>query len=212
MEMFSAALVEYLQQHTSPESEILKNLDRETHLKVLQPRMLSGHYQGRLLAMISYMLRPQYILEIGTYTGYSALCLAEGLAKDGKLYTLEVNEELESIIRKYISLAGFNQQIELLIGNAANLIPNLNLTFDLVFIDADKLNNAHYYDLVVEKVRANGIILVDNVLWDGKILANHSDKKTLAIQAFNQKVQNDPRVESLILPIRDGLYMIRKKA
>jgi caffeoyl-CoA O-methyltransferase len=211
MELLSAQLNEYLLQHTSAESEVLKKLDRETHLKVLQARMLSGHYQGRVLAMFSQLLRPQHILEIGTYTGYSALCLAEGLTESGKLYTLEVNEEFESLIQKYIHLANLSHKIELIIGNALQIIPTLAITFDLVFIDADKLNNANYYDLVIDKVRPNGIILVDNVLWDGKILASHSDKKTIAIQAFNQKIQSDERVENLILPIRDGLFVIRKK-
>jgi predicted O-methyltransferase YrrM len=137
--------------------------------------------------------------------------LAEGLTETGKLYTIEVNEEFEGLIRKYLHLANLNHKIELIIGNALQIIPTFDITFDLVFIDADKLNNANYYDLVIDKVRPNGLILVDNVLWDGKILDNHSDKKTIAIQAFNQKIQADERVENLILPIRDGLFVIRKK-
>ncbi len=199
--------------HTSPESPLLQELNRETWVKVLMPRMLSGHLQGRVLSMISKLKQPKTILEIGTYTGYSALCLAEGLLPDGELHTIDVNEELESMILKYVAKSAYAEQIKTHIGEALHIIPTLNKTWDLVFIDADKENYANYYDLVFERVNAGGIIIADNVLWSGKVLkeADPKDEETKALQEFNKKVSSDNRVESLLLPIRDGLMVLRKK-
>jgi predicted O-methyltransferase YrrM len=213
MDFLTPALNQYVENHSSPETELLQQLNRETHAKVLMPRMLSGHLQGRVLSMLSYMIRPRRILEIGTYTGYSALCLAEGLADDGILHTIDVNEELETMVRKYIAAAGFQEKIQLHIGAAAEIIPALNETFDLVFIDADKVNNALYYDLVFDKVRKGGFIIADNILWSGKVADTERkpDKDTQRILDFNTKVQNDGRVENVIFPIRDGLMVVRKK-
>lgn len=213
MDFISADLATYVEAHTSPESELLRRLNRNTHAQILRPRMLSGHIQGRLLAMFSQMLRPRRILEIGTYTGYSALCLAEGLTDDGLLITLDNNEELEGFARSYWKQSPFAEKIVFRLGNAPDLIPAIDEVFDLVFIDADKKNNALYYDLVIDKVRPGGIILADNVLWSGKVVGDikPSDKDTKAVLAFNEKVQNDPRVENILLPVRDGLMMIRKR-
>jgi predicted O-methyltransferase YrrM len=202
----------YCEKHTSSESDLLALLNRETHAKILQARMLSGHFQGRFLSMISKIFRPKNILEIGTYTGYSALCLAEGLPQDGKLITIDVNEELEDFVRDFFAQSAFAQQIDFRIANALELIPKLTETFDLVFIDADKRNYSNYYDLIFDKVPSGGIILADNVLWDGKVsLEKHQDKDTQILRAFNEKVMSDDRVENILLPIRDGLMCIRKK-
>ena len=213
MDLFSKTLEAYIAAHTTPENELLKEINRQTHLKVLQPRMLSGHLQGRILAMFSQMIRPKYILEIGTYTGYSALCLAEGLVNEGQLHTIDINEELESMVRGFFARSPYFHQMHYHIGNALEIIPNLNFHFDLIFIDADKLNYANYYDLVFEKVNQNGFIIIDNVLWDGKVLpqTDKVDKKTQAMIDFNQKIQLDSRVENILLPIRDGLMLVRKK-
>jgi caffeoyl-CoA O-methyltransferase len=213
MNPWDESLDKYILQHTSPEPELLKALSRETHLKVLQPHMISGAVQGQLLKMISLMLRPKYILEIGTFTGYSAICLAEGMVEFGQLHTIDVDEELETIARKYFAIAGLQDKITLHIGNALEIIPALDIRFDLVFIDADKLNYANYFDLVLPKVRQGGMLLIDNVLWKGKILEleKNQDKKTKAIHAFNQKIQADERVENVLIPLRDGLLMVRKK-
>ncbi|GAA4447941.1 O-methyltransferase [Nibrella saemangeumensis] len=212
MEFLPSELSAYAEAHTTPESELLKRLNRNTHAHILRPRMLSGHMQGRLLAMISHMLRPRRILEIGTYTGYSALCLAEGLADDGLLITIDNNEELEDFARTYWNESAYANRIDFRLGNAPELIPGIDEVFDLVFIDADKKNYALYYDLVLDKVRPGGILLADNVLWSGKVVepVKPSDKDTKAVLAFNEKVQKDPRVENILLPIRDGLLMIRK--
>lgn len=212
MDFLSAALQQYITQHTSPETELLHKLNRETHLHVLKPRMLSGHIQGRFLAMISHMIKPKQILEIGTYTGYSALCLAEGLAPAGLLHTIDVNEELEEMVRKYFREAGLENKIQYYIGNALDIIPRLKNEFDLVFIDADKINNARYYDLVLAKVVPGGFILVDNVLWSGKVVetAKKNDADTQSVLDFNQKIQADERIENILLPLRDGLMLIRK--
>ena len=199
----------YAAAHSTPESEPLERLNRDTHAHVLQARMLSGHLQGNMLATFSQMLRPQRILEIGTFTGYSAICLAQGLAEGGLLYTLEVNEELEMMIRKYIAEAGLTAKIKLIIGNATQIIPTLDETFDMVFIDADKLNYSNYYDLVFDKVRKGGFIIADNVLWYGKVL-DRQDKDTQAIRQFNEKVQQDKRVINTLLPLRDGLMIAQK--
>ena len=174
------------------------------------PRMLSGHFQGRLLSMFSKMVRPQRILEIGTYTGYSAICLAEGLTADGRLITIDINEELEDSVRKYFEQSGFGDRIDFRIGNATTIIPGLHEKFDLVFIDADKENYSRYFDLVIDNVNLNGIILADNVLWSGKVLDEKPDKDTRAILDFNDKVSKDSRVESVLLPVRDGIMMLRK--
>jgi caffeoyl-CoA O-methyltransferase len=210
MDFLPEDLQKYVAGHTSDEPELLKKVTRDTHAKVLMPRMLSGHVQGRFLSMLSNLIRPENILEVGTYTGYSAICLAGGLKPGGKLVTIDVNEELESRVRNYFQEAGLIHQIDYRIGDAAHLIPTLDLVFDLVFIDADKENYSKYYDLVFDKVRAGGLILADNVLWSGKVAGPKPDKDTRALLEFNQKVMNDPRVENLLLPLRDGIMMIRK--
>lgn len=210
MDIVNEELQHYAEHHTSAESILLKAINRDTQAKVLMPRMLSGHFQGRLLAMISQFLRPRRILEIGTFTGYSAICLAEGMEKDGKLITIDINEELEERVRKYFSDAGLSSQIDYRIGDASKIISSIEETFDLVFIDADKENYGHYYDLIFSKVRIGGVILADNVLWNGKVLSQKPDRDTSAIITFNRKVQNDKRVENILLPLRDGIFVIRK--
>ena len=193
------------------ELELLKKINRETHAQVLKSRMLSGHVQGRFLSMISKMVRPKGILEIGTYTGYSALCLAEGLVSGGKLVTIDINEELEDRVRHYFMLSPVAPQIDYRVGDARIIIPSLSETFDLVFIDADKENYSSYYDLVIDRLPAGGIILADNVLWSGKVVQPKPDKDTQAILDFNTKVQQDSRVENILLPLRDGVMMVRKR-
>lgn len=210
MDVIHPALQAYSEDHTSSESELLKKIDRDTHANVMMPRMLSGHMQGRILSMISCMVKPSVILEIGTYTGYSALCFAEGLKPEGKLITLDINEELESRVRNYFKESPFNSQIDYRIGNALDIIPSLDVNFDLVFIDADKENYARYYDLVINRVPLGGYILADNVLWSGKVLDEKADKDTKAIKEFNLKIQEDPRVENVLLPVRDGILLMRK--
>jgi caffeoyl-CoA O-methyltransferase len=210
MEIIDEALQAYSESHTTPESDLLSKINRDTHANVLRPRMLSGHLQGRLLSMISKMLSPSRILEIGTYTGYSALCLAEGLAEDGKLITLDVNEELEERVRSFFAQSPLENRIDFRIGDARSIIPQLNETLDLVFIDADKENYSTYYDLVFPKVRPGGIILADNVLWSGKVINARPDKDTAAILEFNRKIHEDHRVENVLLPVRDGIMMVRK--
>jgi len=211
-ELVDHELQQYLERHTSPESPLLKQISRQTYLKVIRPRMLSGHYQGRLLSMFSKITNPRYILEIGTYTAYSAICLAEGLASDGKIVTIDDNEELVEMIAHHIKEAGLVDKIEFINQDALQVIPTLNYTFDLVFIDADKQNYLTYYDLVIDKVKSGGLILIDNVLWSGKVLDQDefNDKTTLGLADFNQKIQEDSRVENILLPIRDGLMLIRK--
>ena len=214
MEFINEILQSYCEKHSSEEPDILKKLNRQTHAQVLQPRMLSGHLQGRFLSMISKLVKPKYILEIGTYTGYSALCLAEGLAADGKLITLDVNPELEDLVNHYIAEAGYKNRIQMIIGDAYQLIRTLPHHFDLVFIDADKASYAKYFDLVIDKLNPGGLILADNVLWSGKVIDDKSlqkDKDTQLIDAFNKKVQKDPRVECVLLPIRYGITILRKK-
>lgn len=203
--------IEYCMAHTSLPPALLEALDRETNLKTLSPQMQSGPYLGTLLRMISEMLKPASILEIGAYTGYATLCLAAGLAPGGKIHTIEVNDELEWIIRKYVSLAGLQDRVKLHIGDAAELIPQLDMVFDLVFLDAGKLDYAAHYELVMPKIRSGGILLADNVLWDGKVAgADLKDETAIALRKFNDMVHSDPRVENLILPVRDGLMVIRK--
>lgn len=210
MDFIEENLQWYAEQHSTPESELLKRINRDTHARVTMPRMLSGHLQGRFLAMVSQMIKPQRILEIGTFTGYSALCLAEGLAPGGRLVTIDVNEELEEKVRTYFAEAGFSDRIDYRIGDAATIIPLLKERFDLVFIDADKEHYSRYFDLVIDLLPEGGIILADNVLWSGKVLQEKPDKDTRAIIAFNRKIQDDRRVENVLLPIRDGILMIRK--
>lgn len=214
MEFIDEELQRYAENHTSPESELLHKVNRQTYLNVMKPRMLSGHLQGRLLSMFSHMIRPKQILEVGTYTGYSALCLAEGLQEDGTLHTIDINEELEDTVRGYIKEAGLSESVKYYIGNALEIIPIIDATFDLVFIDADKYNYATYYDLVIDRVRSGGYIIADNVLWSGKVLEKYRrklDEDTAALLDFNKKVQDDPRVENILLPVRDGLMIARKK-
>ena len=212
MELFSEELTHYLENSCEPENELLKHINRETHLKVSMPRMLSGHYQGKLLSMISKLVNPERILEIGTFTGYATLCLAEGLREKGRIYTIDINVELEDMVRSNFKRSDLDSKIMYQIGDAKEIIPTLNETFDLVFIDADKKNNATYYEMIIDKVRSGGLILVDNVLWSGKVLDEAvSDQKTSLISKFNEMVSSDQRVEKLILPVRDGLFLIRKK-
>lgn len=210
MDFLNPSIQKFAEEHTSPESEILKKINRDTHARVLMPRMLSGHMQGRILSMISHMIKPSVILEIGTYTGYSAICMAEGLKPGGKLITLDINEELESTVRSFFKSSPFNDRIDYRIGNALEIIPILKENFDLVFIDADKENYSRYYDLVINRVPLGGYILADNVLWSGKVLDQKPDKDTRAIQEFNHKVQMDSRVENVLLPVRDGIMIMRK--
>lgn len=212
MDFLPDELDEYARKHSSPESDLLAALNRDTHARVLSPRMLSGHLQGRFLSLISHMVNPDLILEIGTYTGYSALCLAEGLKSTGKLITIDNNLELEPILKKHLSASPKSGQIDLVFGNAAELIPDLPNNIDIVFIDADKENYSLYFDLVIDKVRPGGFILADNVLWSGKVIqpVKENDRSTKAIVEFNKKVQSDSRVENMLLPLRDGIMMIRK--
>ncbi|MBO7501930.1 MAG: O-methyltransferase [Paludibacteraceae bacterium] len=201
---------EYIEHHSSPESDLLTTINRKTHLEVLNPRMLSGHIEGRFLSMISHMIRPRRVLELGTYTGYSALCLAEGLTEDGKLISIEKNDELEDIIRENIAQSPLGQKIEVLIGDCKELIPGLKEMFDVVFIDADKREYSEYLDAVLPFVRKGGWIIADNTLWDGHVVdANYDhDKQTIGLRAFNDKVRADERLENVMLPLRDGVTLI----
>lgn len=201
----------YAEAHTTAELPVLQRLVRETHLKTTLPRMLSGHLQGALLSLFSEMIRPKNILEIGTFTGYSAICLAQGLAPEGKLITIDNNEEALEIARRYFAEAGLTDKIEIRVGDAARILPLLDVVFDMVFIDADKRRNAEYYETVLPKVRAGGYILIDNVLWSGKVLPPPAtDKDTAAIAAFNRMVHEDCRVKNILLPVRDGLMIVQK--
>lgn len=211
--MIDSELEKYILAHTEEEDPVLNELNRETYVNVLRPRMLSGHLQGKILEMFSCMVRPVRILEIGTFTGYSAICLAKGLVEGGKLHTIEINDELENIARKYIDKAGFADRVVCHIGDACEIIPSLNETFDLVFIDGDKREYSRYFDLVFDKVRPGGFILADNILWSGKVTeeVDVRDEQTIGILQFNKKMKNDSRVSPVILPLRDGLMLIRKK-
>ncbi|WEK19387.1 MAG: O-methyltransferase [Candidatus Pedobacter colombiensis] len=211
MSLINEDMQQLLLNYCEPESKLLQRIDRETNLKVLMPRMLSGHYQGRVLSMLSKMVSPNRILEIGTFTGYATLCLAEGLTDNGFIYTLDINEELEEMVRSNFAQSDYNDKIKYILGDANETINALNETFDLVFIDADKKNNGTYYDLIFDRVRPGGLIIVDNVLWSGKVLNSNQDKDTKNITTFNDKILADKRVEKLILPVRDGLFVIRKK-
>lgn len=211
MHFISEDLENYITNHSQSEPDLLAKLNKETHQKILQPRMLSGHFQGRVLSMLSKIINPMHILEIGTYTGYAALCLAEGLQKNGTLDTIEIDEELLSIQKKYFDLSEFNHQIFPHIGNALEIIPTLNKKFDLVFIDADKDNYINYFQLIVPLMNQGGIILSDNVLWSGKVLetVKPSDKSTPILLEYNKMINEDKRVETVLLPIRDGLTVTR---
>ncbi|MEA5257715.1 class I SAM-dependent methyltransferase [Arcicella aquatica] len=215
MDFLPKNINDYSENHTSSESELLANLNRETHAKILQSRMLSGHLQGRVLSMFSHMMQAKTILEIGTYTGYSALCLAEGLVEGGKIITIDINEELESFTKQFFLASDYAAKIDYRIGDAAEIIPMLDETFDLVFIDADKMSYQKYYDLVFDKVRKGGYIISDNVLWSGKVANIEPNKKidkdTQNLLDFNKMCHEDPRTENILMPIRDGLMVCRKK-
>lgn len=211
--MLGRELEKYILTHIEPEDEVLRELDRETHLKVLGARMISGHLQGAVLTMLSKMIQPENILEIGTFTGYSAICLARGLKPGGKLITIEVDDELESIAARFFIKAGLENSIEQRIGPALEIIPQLSGPFDLVFIDAHKPEYSAYYDAIFEKVKPGGYLIADNTLWNGKVLEEPApdDLQTKGVLAFNSLVKNDSRVEKVILPLRDGMTIIRKK-
>ncbi len=211
MDFLPEKINDYVIEHSQAEPELLQQLSRETWQKVLQPRMLSGHLQGRVLSMLSKLIRPKYILEIGTYTGYSALSLAEGLQEDGELHTIDINEELHDFQRKYFDASGFGQQIVQHTGNASGIIPELDQTFDLVFIDADKSNYPKYLELLLPKLSSGSVLLSDNVLWSGKIVepVSEDDKDTQALLIYNKLLNNNPKLETVLLPIRDGLTISR---
>ncbi len=201
----------YAEEHTTQPGELLQKIDRDTNANVLMPRMLSGKLQGRWLASISAMINPDYILEIGTFTGYATLCLAEGLRENGKIITIDINEELVNRVQHHFNQSVYKNQIDYRIGDARNILPTLHQTFDLVFIDADKKNNALYYDLIFDKVRTGGWLVIDNVLWSGKVAEANTDKDTTLIHDFNKKILNDTRVNCLLLPLRDGVMIVQKK-
>ncbi len=211
MHFISEELENYIEKHSAAEPELLQQLNKETHQKILQPRMLSGHFQGRVLSMLSKIMQPKHILELGTYTGYATLCMAEGLATNGTIDTIDINEELEDIQQKYFEKSAFKDQIIQHVGNALDIIPTLNKKFDLVFIDADKENYINYWNLIVPMMNKGGIILSDNVLWSGKVLeeVQKNDKSTPILLEYNKMVNEDSRVETVLLPIRDGLTVSR---
>lgn len=213
MDIINPSIQDYCDAHTSPESDVLKKLNRDTQANVLQPRMLSGHFQGRLLSMLSKMIQPEYILEIGTYTGYSAICLAEGLKEGGTLITIDVNPEQEDRIRQHIKEAGMENKIRFIVGDAYNIIKTLPHRYDLVFIDADKPNYRKYYDQTIELVKPGGYILLDNMLWSGKVVDEKElskDKDTQLLDDLNTYITSDVRVENILLPVRDGIMLLRK--
>jgi len=214
LEFLDPALDDYVAANTSAEPDALHKLNRETHLKVLQPRMLSGHIQGRVLSMLSHMIRPERILEIGTYTGYSAICLAEGLQKGGRLDTIDINEELQPMVEKYLALTENTERIRMHIGPALEVIDTLEVPFDIVFIDADKTNYINYYEAVFDKLRPGGYIIADNVLWSGKVIDESEiakDPDTAALVEYNRFARADERTENVLFPVRDGLMISRKK-
>jgi len=210
--MIDNKIQEYAESHTTPESPVLYDLNRQTHIKVLRPRMLSGHLQGEFLKMFSGLVKPRRILEVGTYTGYSTICLAEGLQEGGKLITLEKNVELIDFAQEYFKKSGYDNNIELVVGDALDTLHEVEGGFDLVFIDANKKDYSKYYDIIIEKVNKGGYILADNVLWSGKVVDEGADKDadTIAIKAFNKKVHDDPRTENMLLTLRDGILIIKK--
>jgi len=213
MNFISEKLNDYIQKHSNKESDLLKELSRETKLKILNPRMISGSYQGRILSMISKLTKPKYILEIGTYTGYSSLCLAEGMKNDGELHTIDENEELYDFQRKYFNKSNYKNKIFQHLGNALELIENIDKKFDLIFLDADKENYTKYLELLVDKLNSNGVLITDNVLWNGKVTMTISDEdlRTKEIDKFNKLLNQRNDMETIILPIRDGISVSRKK-
>jgi len=210
MELFNESFTSYLENHTDPENDLLRRINRETYLKENRAHMLSGHLQGRVLSLLSKLISPNTILEIGTFTGYATLCLAEGLKPSGTIHTIDINEELEDRVRGYFNESPYSNQINYYLGNAMEVIPGLEESFDLVFIDADKKNNINYYNLVIDKVPSGGLILIDNVLWKGKVLQEDYDKQTELILELNKQIAADSRIEKVIIPLRDGLFLIRK--
>lgn len=213
MNFLPESIDDYAVKHSQDEPVLLQELSRETWQKVLAPRMLSGHFQGRILSMISKLIQPTSILEIGTYTGYSALCLAEGMLKDGYLYTIDVNEELYDLQRTYFDKSEYGQQIKQYVGEALEIIPTIETNFDLVFIDADKSNYMKYFHAIIDKMNSGGVILSDNVLWNGKVVEklNPKDLDTKSLLAYNKLLKEDDRIETILLPIRDGLTISRVK-
>jgi len=209
---YNGNLESYILSHIDEEGELLKQLNRDAHVNLLRPRMLSGHLQGRLLKMFCRMIQPKHILEIGTYTGYATLCMAEGAPDDATIHTIEVNDELEDFILKYLHKSKLKEKIKLHIGDAIQIIPGIDCIFDMVFIDADKRKYCEYYDVIFDKVRPGGLIIADNTLWDGKVLTepHPTDKQTAGILRFNDMIAQDKRVEKVILPVRDGLTLIWK--
>ena len=212
MDFLDEKLEAYIEAHTEKEPETLAELNRETWLKVLNPRMLAGHLQGRVISMFSHMIQPAVVLEIGSYTGYSSICWAEGLQEDGIIHTIDLNEELETMVNVYHEKAGIKDKVHFHIGNALDIIPTIKETIDVVFIDADKNNYCNYFDLVFDKVRKGGYIIADNVLWSGKVLnkAQDMDADTKGIDAYNKKIQGDSRIQNVLFPVRDGLMVARK--
>ena len=213
MDFIDEDIMQYVENHSQKESELLKELQRETHQKILQPRMISGHFQGRFLSFLSKLIQPKKILEVGTYTGYATLCLAEGLKENGTIHTIEIKEELFDFPKKYFQKSIHKNQIISYCGDAKKIIPDLNFNFDLVFIDADKSNYSHYFDIILPKLNVGGVIIADNVLWNGKVLQNNipdKDTETLELKNFNKKVKAEKKVEALMLPIRDWLTICRK--
>ena len=204
---------DYILRHSDEEGELLSKLNRDTHVKFLRPRMLSGHLQGRILKMLCRMINPKYILELGTFTGYSALCMAEGVSSDAQIHTIEIDDEIEDFTRSYFERSAYEDRIHLHIGDAMQIVPQIDCIFDLVFIDADKRHYIDYYNLVFDKVRRGGFILADNTLWDGKVVMEpeSKDAQTVGILRFNEMIAADPRIEKVILPLRDGLTLIWKK-
>ena len=212
MDILPNDLQTYLDKHCEPEPEALQTINRETYLKVLRPHMLSGHYQGRLLSFLSKMIQPKHILEVGTFTGYATICLAEGLTDNGIIHTIEVNRELEGMLNSHFKSTNVGKKIKQHFGEATAIIPGIEVdNWDLVFIDADKKNNYTYFDLVFDKVRPGGLIIIDNVLWKGKVYGEENDADTALIRKLNDQISVDSRVEKMILPVRDGLLIIRKK-
>ena len=211
MHFISQELEDYIEKHSEKEPDLLAALNKETYQKILLPRMLSGHFQGRVLSMLSKLIRPVNILEIGTFTGYAALCLCEGMQENGQLHTIDIKEELETIQRKYFDKSPWGSQIFQHLGEAIDIIPTLEIKFDLVFIDADKENYLNYFEMIVPKMNKGGIILSDNVLWSGKVLEplQKNDSSTKVLLEYNELLKNDPRVETVLLPIRDGLFLLR---
>ena len=213
-DLVNKEIQQYCDAHTTPETDTLRELNRHTFANVLQPRMLSGHFQGRLLSLFSQMIKPKFILEIGTYTGYSAICLAEGMQPDGKLITIDINPEHESSIYQFIEKAGMQNRIQFIVGDAKNIMKTLPQKFDLVFIDADKPSYLIYYNLAMDALNKGGYIIADNVLWSGKVVNQHAlqnDNDTKLLNTFNNHIAKDERVEQIMLPLRDGLMVVRKK-